>query len=293
MLFIVGFSLAIKEMTGKRRIDMTEQRFRFNIRHLLLLTVAMAGLSALVVSFGPHFLWASKHIIVQRFSAMAKIDNESVVSDCELSTCTFNGLSFDVPTSMIGTARIVRSSPKDVWLAFEDSTRMLSIPLLPVDMRATMVPEPYELRDLSLPQLLEKVVSAASGDFSLGMSKSELGIHDWAMETRRMLQLDSQKLDRYSLVSQHSLDAVLISADPASIDSNRRVRSILSWESADRQKFGSIWFGDSRKVAVGWIDAVARSLELVSRDQLIASELQTLSDEELLSRLSFSEVNDR
>lgn len=272
---------------------MSQKRFRFTIGHLLLLTVAMAGLTAFLVSFGPHFLWASKHIIVQRFSAMTEIDNKSVVSDCELSTCNFNGLAFDVPTSMIGTARIVRSSPTEIWLAFEDSTRMLSIPLLPIDMRASVVPEPFELRDLSSPQLLERAVSAASGDFSLGMSRAELKIHDWAMKTRMALQLDTQQMDRYSRISQDNLDAVLISADPASIDSYRRIRSILSWESADRRSNGSIWFGDSRKVAVGWIGAVARSLQLVSKEQLVASELQALSDEELLSRLSISELKER
>lgn len=73
----------------------------------------------------------------------------------------------------------------------------------------------------------------------------ELGVHDRAMEARRLLNFEMQHMDRYSRLSQDNFDAILISADPASIDSRRRVRSIFAWESADRQSFGSIWFGDS------------------------------------------------
>lgn len=269
---------------------MTYKRFRFTIRQLLVLTVAIAGLSALLVSFGPHFLWASKHAIVQGFPAMTKIDNRLSTADCELSTCTFNGLSFGVPTSMIGTARIGRFSPTEVWLIFEDSTRMLQIPLAPRDLRATMAREPSELRDRSSPQLLEIAVSAASDDFSFSMTKAELRIHDWAMETRHLVNLDAQKMNHYSRFSQHDFDAILISADPATIDSNRRIRSIFAWESTDRQRFGSIWFGDSRNADVGWIDAVAGRFKFVLEDHLATTELVALSDAEMLSQLHFADL---
>ncbi len=94
---------------------MTSKRYRFSIRHLLVLTVAIAALTDLVVSFGSHFFWASRHVVAQRYSALVRIDKSLVASDCELSNCNFNGLSFDVPTSMLGTARIVRTSSTDVW----------------------------------------------------------------------------------------------------------------------------------------------------------------------------------
>lgn len=272
---------------------MTNKRFRFTTRQLLVLTVAIAGVSGLLVSFAPHFLWASKHVLVQGFPAMTKVDNGSAVADCELSTCTLNGLSFDVPTSMIGTARIVRSPPTDVWLAFEDSTMLLHIPLAPIDVRAAMAEVPSELKNLSTPELLEIAVSAASDDFSFSMSKAELRIHRWAMETRQLLNLDNQPMDHFSRFTQDKIDAILISADPTSIDSHRRIRSILDWESTDRQSFGSIWFGDSRKEEIGWIDAVARGLTFDSEDRLETTDYSALSDAEILSRLKISEPNER
>lgn len=272
---------------------MTSKRFRFSIRHLLVLTVAIAASTALIVSFGNHFLWASRHVVVQRYLALAKIDNSVVASDCELSTCNFNGLSFDVPTSMIATARIVRASSTDVWLAFEDATRMLQIPLVPPDMRAAMAGPPSELQDLLSPKLLEISISTASDDFSFTMSKAELGIHDWALETRALLNLDGQNMDRYSRMSGDGFDVILISAHPASIDSSRRLRSLLAWESTDRQNFGSIWFCDARNIEVGWIDAVAKSFTFVSRDRLTSAELGTLNDAEILSRLNVTDPQTR
>ncbi len=265
---------------------MTSNRFRFSIRHLLMLTVAIAASTALIVSFGKHFLWASRHYVVQRYPAFAKIDNSLVASDCELSTCNFNDLSFDVPTKMIGTARIVRASSTDVWLKFEDATRMLQIQLVPKEMRTSMASAPSELVDLSSPKLLELSVSSASDDFSFAMSKDELTIHDWAIETRILLNLDAQNMDRYSPISRDDMDAILISADPASIDSSRRLRSILVWESTDRQNFGSIWFGDSRNAEAGWIDSVAKSVAFVSGDRLTPTELVRLNDADILSRLN-------
>lgn len=265
---------------------MTSKRFRFSIRHLLVLTVAIAASTALIVSFGNHFLWVSRHVLVQPYPALANIDNSVVASDCELSNCNFNGLSFDVPTSMIGTARIVRASSTDVWLGFEDATRMLQIPLVPTDMRTAMASAPSDLKNLSAPKLLEMSFSAASDDFSFAMSKDELRIHDWAIETRNLLNLDAQNMDRYSQISGDDIDAILISADPASIDSSRRLRSILVWESTDRQNFGSIWFGDSRNAEAGWIDSVAKSVAFVSGDRLTPTELARLNDADILSRLN-------
>ncbi len=272
---------------------MASKRFRFTIGQLFVLTMAIAGLSALLASFGPHFLWASKHVIVQGFPAMTKVDSQSTAADCELSTCTFNGLSFGVPTSMIDTARIGRSSPTNVWLIFEDSTRLLQINIAPPDLRHAMAREPSELNDRSTPQLLEIAISTASEDFSFNMSKSELRIHDWVVETRRLVNLDAQNMDRYSRISQPDFDAILVSADPASIDSNRRLRSIFMWEATGRRHFGTIWFGDSRNVDVGWIDAVAESFRIVLDDQLTTTELVALSDVELLSRLHFTEHRSR
>lgn len=275
------------------RLDLANTRFRFTIGQLLVLTLAIAGLSALLTSFGPHFFWASKHVIVEGFPAMRKVDSQSTAADCELSTCTFNGLSFGVPTSMIGSARIGRFSPTNVWLIFEDSTRRMQINIAPPDLRHAMAREPFELQDRSTPQLLEIAISTASEDFSFNMSKSELRIHDWVMETRGLLNLDAQNMDRYSRISQRDFDAILVSADPASIDANRRLRSIFVWESTDRRRFGTIWFGDSRNVDVGWIDAVAESMSIVSEDQLTTSELVAFSDAEILARLHSTEHKTR
>ncbi|MEZ6133855.1 MAG: hypothetical protein R3C53_02985 [Pirellulaceae bacterium] len=274
---------------------MTSNYFRFSIRQLLACTLAIAGASALVVSFGNHFLWASKHAIVQRYSALAKIDNSRVASDCELTNCRVNGLSFDVPTSMVGTARIIRSSSTDIWLAFEDATRMMQVSLVPNDMRTALLNVPRELEDLSTPSLLEKSISTASEDFSFLMRKDELRIHNWAIETRRVLNLDSQHMDRYSLLYRDDIEAILISADPASIDSSRRLRSILFWESKDRQNHGSIWFANLRNSEANWIDSVAKSVAMVSSDmvasdRLTPAELAELDDAEILSQLNIADL---
>jgi hypothetical protein len=242
----------------------------------------------LIALFGSQFLWASRHVFVQRYQALTKVDNSSVTSDCELSTCGFNGLSFAVPTSLIGTARITRATSTDVWLVFGDATRKLHIPLVTKDMRTLMARAPAELENRSSPQLLEVSVAAASDDFSFAMGRGELRIHGWAIETRKLLGFEVQNMDRYSRISGPSIDAILISADPAAIDSSGRLRSILLWESADHQRFGTIWFGDSRQVEAGWIDAVAKSVALTSGDWLAPSELPRLNDAEILSRLSVS-----
>ena len=110
---------------------MPVKSYRFSIRQPFVLTVVIAVSTALVVSFGNHFLWMSRHAVVQRYPAFAKIDISKVASNGELSTCSFNGISFDAPTSMIGTARIVRNSPTDVWLAFEDTNRKPAEPRRP------------------------------------------------------------------------------------------------------------------------------------------------------------------
>jgi hypothetical protein len=267
---------------------MTTKRFRFSIRHLLLLTVAIAMVSALIASFGSQFLWASRHVFVQRYQALTEIDNSSVTSDCELSTCEFNGLSFAVPTSLIGTARITRATSTDVWLVFEDATRKLHIPLITKDLRTLMASRPKELKKLSSTQLLALSVSAASDDFSFAMGRGELRIHEWAIETRKLLGFEVQNMDRYSRISGPSVDAILISADPAAIDSSGRLRSILFCESADHQRFGTIWFGDLRQVEAGWIDSVAKSVAFTSGDWLAPTELSRLNDAEILSRISVS-----
>jgi hypothetical protein len=268
---------------------MTSKRFRFSIRQILVLTAVVAASTALVVSFGNHFLWASRHLVLQRYPALAETDSRMVDSDCELSNCVFNGLSFDLPTSMLSTAKIVRTSATDVWLAFEDATRVLQISLLPTDMRTAMASLPSELNDFSSPKLLELSASTATDDFSFAMSQDELRIHDWAIETRKRLNFDDQNMNRYSRIFSDDVDAILISADPASIDSSRRLRSIFVWESTDRRNFGSIWFGDSRNVDAGWIDAVASSVAIAPGDRMTPTELVRLNDSEILSRLHVSD----
>ena len=268
---------------------MADKGFRLGTRHVLGLTavVMLAGLGALLVVFGEQLLWASRHVLVPRYSAFTEIDNSLIAADCELSTCSFNGLAFDVPTSLIDSAKIVRSSPSVAWLAFEDETRMLHIPLTSYNIRTEMATVPADLNDLPTPILLEVCLATASDDFSLAMGKTELNVLDWALKNRSLLRIDEQHMERYSRISSGDVEAILISAAPVSIDSHRRLRSILMWESRDRQDYGAIWFGDSRIAEVGWMDAVARSFAVVNNDRLSSTELLKLSDAELLAKLEF------
>lgn len=257
--------------------------FRFNLRHILLLTVVIAAVTSLVVSFGRNFLWASQHIVVQNFKGMTEVELKSLPAVEQLTTCKFNGLSIDLPTDMLQSPKIVRGTATEIWLAFEDGNRMLQIPLLPPNIRSTFATPPGEFEKLSLPQLLRNVASAATADFSFGMSRSELIVHDWAMEARKALALDAQQIDRFSQIERSDLHAILLSADPAKIDFKNRLRSMLIWETPNQPAFGTIWFGDSRKEDVDWIDTVAASLSVNADEQLTPAEIVALTDAELIA----------
>ncbi len=262
---------------------MNANLFRFNLRHILLLTVVIAAVTSLVISFGRHFLWASQHIVVQSFEAMAEVELSSLPAVEQLTHIEFNGLSFNLPTDMLQSPKIVRGPATAIWLAFEDGDRMLQIPLLPANIRFTFATPPKELKGLTLPQLLSTVASTATADFSFGMSRSELIAHDWALEARKALQLEAQQIDRFSQIKKSDLHAVLLSADPATIDYKNQLRSMLIWETPDQPAFGTIWFGDMRREDVVWIDAVAASLSVNVDEQLTTAEIIALSDAEIIA----------
>lgn len=97
--------------------------------------------------------------------------------------------------------------------------------------------------------------------------------------------LDGQAMDRYAVRSSETVDVILVSADPSVIDSKKRIRSWLMWESTKYDQSGSMTFGDSTKEDVDWINAVATSIEfqpVVETNDVTAQEFSTMADDEIL-----------
>ncbi len=95
-------------------------------------------------------------------------------------------------------------------------------------------------------------------------------------------------MDRYAVRSSETVDVILIPADPDVIDSKKRVRSWLVWESTKCDHSGSMCFGDSTKEEADWINALSTSIEyipIVETNNVIAQDLSTMADKEILKLL--------
>jgi hypothetical protein len=83
----------------------------------------------------------------------------------------------------------------------------------------------------------------------------------------------------------------MFSMEPTAVDSKQRLRSLLAWEASDRDSRGMMWFGDVTKGHVGWIDAVAISVDVVSGDHTRAvtdTDFASMTDAEILALIRFS-----
>ena len=261
------------------------KRARFTIKQVFLLTVLVAAVTSFLVAYGPHLLWASKSTVSPEFAAMREVDFEPSRSTESFVTCAFAGLRFRIPETMLAQANVHRAAPDQVWITFEDSVRQLSLPLQSDNLDSLIAHPPRSLREGSLSQLLEFVVSSASSDFSLQLSHSQLQEHLWALKTRAALNVDSQSIDRYSRLRADNFDCILLSANPLSMDSKSRLRSILVWETTKGSRRGSFWIGDARKRRVFWIDTFVTSLKMEQDTDLSPAMAQELTDEELLAQL--------
>lgn len=220
------------------------------------------------------------------YPALTRVSSQAGDPTVEMTSCAFHGMEFSIPTAMIANARIDRSSGSDIYLVFEDSDKFFQIPLsVNSQLRNFLSVAPSTLTEASLPQLIETIISVSTSDFSFFQGRAELETHEWAIGNRELLGVDGQNMTHYTRFSKETFDSILISADPQTIDSKRRIRSVFIWESADRQRFGALMFGDERRENVSWIDAVSDSFEFVGTTRLNADKLQQMSDDDILAQL--------
>lgn len=260
------------------------KRMRFSIRQLLLLTASIAAVAAFVSMKGAHVIWASKRIVTRNTAAFLRIDGETHSSDPLDSQCSVDGITIQLPTSLVDTKKIVRLPTNHASLDFEDSTKRISIRLDPPSWNRLFPTIPEALKDRSSVELLELAFESSSDDFSMNMSTQKLRIHEWAMEARGHWDFERNQLQRFARIENESVNGILIFQTPQSIANSKRLSAILYWESKDRTKSGEIWFGKGTGNG-SWIYSVANSIRLALPGQEGLTNSQTMTDEELLSRV--------
>jgi len=163
---------------------------RLHFSKQLVVSIALSAACAVAVwcFYGPHLRRVSSDIIGEtfycapRYAALRECQFTDGVPTEQMVRCVFGGLSFDLPSSMAGNAKVVRSPPSSVWLAFEDSGRFVQIQLSDPKPGSMISPPPPELVESSVPGLLATIAAASSEDFSFGLSPSQLRTYEWATD---------------------------------------------------------------------------------------------------------------
>lgn len=260
---------------------------QFSIKQLLIAVLVVACICAFAASFGPHMFWASTHIATPKYVALTRVNSVVKARNEVFIECQFENLIFSLPESLARDPKIVRSSVKDVYLAFSDSERFLQIPLHS-NMREIVEPVPPSLDEKTVPKLVENIATTSSNDFSYSLTRDQLAVHDWAIAKRKTFDFELQSMDRFSTHYGNTVDVITISVAPITNASKGRVRSILIWESLQGKEIGSIWFGDASKSHVDWIDDVAQSIDVATSQPQKANpnrDYAAMTDAELLALL--------
>lgn len=266
------------------------RRHHFSNRFRLIFALISVLGAAFVIARWPHIDFVLKPIIQGKcyrlYPALTRVSAQTGQPKVEMTSCSFNEMEFDVPTAMIANPRIDRSSGSDIFLVFEDSQRLFQILLSSsLQLKNTLSSSPSRIAGKSLPQQIETIISESSDDFSFLLSCADLMTHEWAISNRELLGVDAQNMTHYSRFAKEICDSIFISTDPDTIDSKQQLRSIYIWESADRQRSGTVWFGDERREKVAWIDAVSDSFRITGTSQLKTDQIKQMSDTEILEHL--------
>ena len=275
---------------------------RLDFSNKLVISIALSAACAFAVwfFFGPHFRRVSSDMIDEtfycapRYVALREYQFGTEKPAEQLIRCGFGNLSFELPSSMAGGARIVRSPPSSVWLVFDDAGRFMQILLSDPNPGSMVSTPPPELVNTSVPGLLATIAAVSSEDFSFGSTRSELRIYEWAIANRKLIGLEAQLMDRFAVRSSETVDIILISADSNANVSEKQICSWLVWEAKEGGESSSIYFGHSTRQDVDWIHAIAKTIEFNSADKVNsvpAPDFSTMTDDEMLKKLKFDRLN--
>ena len=269
-------------------------------RRLLLPIAAVAACALMVwVSFGPQlFLDPSENIedpfyCVPQYESLREYHFEAEQPVESMVRYAFDGISFEIPSTLADQPRILRSPPSSIWLVFEDHGRFMQIPLSGPNPGSMISAPPPELVNTTIPGLIATIAAAASNVSSTELTPSERSIYDWAIANRGSIGLD-KAMDRFAVRSLDTLHTILISVDPNASFPEKQIRSWFVWQETASGKSGSMMLGDSNNEGAKWINAFATSIEFipnVATKDPAANDYSSMTDDKILALVSTDSPN--
>lgn len=261
---------------------------QFSLRSLLCLVVVVACIVAFFCTFGTHLLWIPDHITSSHVS-LIELEPPTREPEDPCVRCQFGGIRFLLPELMTNQISVGRSG-SDVWIKFVDANRQVGV-LWPKckdsnrdPLRQTFLPLHNEMADWSSPRLMKEICDCSSDGFTWKQSKKDLRTHQWAITQRRKQGLDVNNFAYYSFEAGDACEWILLSCYPATVDRKERLRSVMIWETENRESYGRVHFGDAARQEVVWIRFLAHSFEVApSSTDLQAIDVANMTDSEILS----------
>lgn len=226
---------------------MAKRKYTFSLRSLACLFALFAVALSLLVRFGPHIVWrlrSTRHfepIPTKQLAALHPID--------QFATWDFGPISFDLPKAMRPSldADGAAAGP----FSFVDPHGRSLVFVAPSRSYVDELTKGYpDKATLTFPRLYSEMVTAASDDFSFGMSLRDLEWHRRLLEMRAVIQSDVQLVQN---LWRPSFDANLIS---------RGTYQVFQWETVDRRWSGRMHFTSPSVDDTRWVEHACNTFSI-------------------------------
>jgi hypothetical protein len=264
---------------------------KFSIRALLALIAISACVVAFAVSYGRHLVWALTHYGSPRHSAFVETTISSEPLGGDFAHCDFREISFDLPSAIAKTITIHTDGPAR-FLEFSDGDKKVRVVLSSASAnKAIFGVLPEQINGESTTQLLRRIYSSDSEDFSLNMPPAQLLLHEWAINHRDVFAYE-RHLSQMSFDDGNGIQVLTLSSDPKTTSRSSKLKRLISWSAKDGSIGGLIYIFDNEDATGDWSDRIATSLRLHIALPIRKIDFGTATDSEILAEAQITPMAD-
>lgn len=253
----------------------------------MTLIAISACVVAFAVSYGRHLVWALTHYGAPRRFAFVETGISPEPPGSDFAHCDFREISFDLPSAFAKTITIHTAGPAR-FLEFSDGDKKVRVTLSsPSANKAMFGVLPEQINGKSTTQLLRRIYSSDSQDFSLNMSPPELLLHQWAINHRDVFAYE-RHLSQMSFADGNGIQVLTLSSDPKTTSRASKLKRFISWSAKGGSTGGLIYIYDNEDATGDWSDRIATSLRLNIASPIRNIDFGTATDSEILAEVQIT-----
>lgn len=257
------------------------------MRTLVVLTTVCACLVAFAVSYGRNVLWAVTHFGSPSHVAFVRTKLSSELTGPNFVRCDFAGLSLELPLGIALNPKI-NSSGATRFLEFSEGDRQIRIVLCSNSANRAIfgtLPQPIDAETTA--ELLHRIYTADTRDFSLNMPGEQLLVHEWAMNYRNLFAY-ANHFDQIAFDERDLLHVLTLSSDPRSRQQSSRMKRLIAWSAQDGTDGGLIYILDNETVTGDWGDRIAASVKMRHDSPFSNFDFATATDSQILAAVKIT-----